>query len=57
MKTRNMIKLILVLAAGIYLIYRSWDELERMTDDVTILFGAVLIVGLLALAIGRVLRA
>ena len=56
MKTRNIIKLLLVAAGGIYMIYRSWDQLESMADDGTNLFGILLLIGVLALAIGRVLR-
>lgn len=44
-------------AGGIYLTYRSWDELERMADDGATLFGFLLLIGVLALAIRQVLRA
>ncbi|WP_170110491.1 hypothetical protein [Flavilitoribacter nigricans] len=57
MKTRNAIKILLVAAGGIYLLYRSWDNLERLADDWVNLFGIILIFGVLVLAITRVLRA
>lgn len=57
MKTRNAIKILLVVAGGIYLLYRSWDDLESMADDWVNLFGMLLIFSLLAIAVVRVLRA
>ena len=57
MKTRNIIKVLLVAAGGIYLLYRSWDDLERMADDSLTLLGFLLIIGMLGWAAGRVLRA
>lgn len=39
------------------MIYRSWDDLERMADDGVNLFGFILILGILTLAVVRVLRA
>lgn len=45
-----------MVAAGIYMIYRSWDQLERLADDSANLLGFILLFGILALAMGRVLR-
>lgn len=56
MRLRNIIKILLVACGGIYLLYRSWDDLERMADDGLNLFGFLLIIGALILAVGKVLR-
>lgn len=57
MKIRNAIKILLVAAGGIYLLYRSRDAFERLADDWVNLMGILLIFGVIILAIGRVLRA
>lgn len=56
MKTRNVIKILLVAAAGVYVVYRSWDQLEQLTDDWVSLFGSLLLIGLLSIGVVRVLR-
>lgn len=56
MRLRNIIKILLVACGGIYLLYRSWDDLERMADNGLNLFGFLLIIGALILAVGKVLR-
>lgn len=57
MRSRNIIKILLVAAGGIYLLYRSWDNLEKMADDGLTLFGYLLIIGVLIIAVVKVLRA
>ena len=56
MKTRNFIKIMLVSAGAIYLIYRSRNQLEHLTDDWFTFLGSILLIGLLSLGVIKVLR-
>jgi uncharacterized membrane protein len=53
---RNFIKIMLVAAGGIYILYRSRDQIEHLADDWVTLLGSVLVFGLLSLGVVRVLR-
>ena len=57
MKTRQILKILLVIAGAAYLIRRSWGALTQMTHDWYSIMGIVLLLGLLTLAIVRVMRA
>ncbi len=56
MKTRKIIKLLFVVAAGIYMIYRSWDAIEDLAKNWETFFGFILLLGFLVFALNRVLR-
>lgn len=57
MKTRQILKILLVVAGAAYLIRRAWGSISQITHDWTSLIGMILLLGLIGLGIGRVLRA